>query len=79
MAAIGLLAACALGTRYRLTARAGIAACAVIAALDIAMITGVMLVIPSITWITIEAVAASTLSMTFSARTLTRLASYAHG
>jgi hypothetical protein len=70
---IGLLAAAALGTRYRLAARAGIAGCASIAVLDTVMITGVMLVIPSVTWITIAAMAASTARITFNARTLSRL------
>ena len=44
---IGLLAAAALGTRYRLAARAGIAGCAGIAAIDAIAITGVMLASPS--------------------------------
>ena len=46
---IGLLAAAALGTRYRLAARAGIAGCAGIAAIDAIAITGVMLASPSVT------------------------------
>jgi hypothetical protein len=79
IATIGLLAASAVGTTYRLTARAGIAGCAAIAVLDTAMIMSVMFAIPSITLITIAAVAASTTRMTFSARTLTRLAAHAQG
>ena len=50
-----------------------------IAVLDTAMITSVMFAIPSITWITIAAVAASAMRMTFSARTLTRLVAHAQG
>ncbi|HEY5356297.1 MAG TPA: hypothetical protein VIJ82_01150 [Streptosporangiaceae bacterium] len=79
IATIGLLAASAVGTTYRLTARAGIAGCAAIAVLDTAMITSMMFAIPSITWITIAAVAASAMRMTFSARTLTRLVAHAQG
>ncbi len=70
---IGLLAAAALGTRYRLAARAGVAGCLGTVALDGLMITGAILLIPSVTWIAAAAVAASSLRMTFSARTLSRL------
>ena len=42
---IGLLAAAALGTRYRLAARAGIAGCLGVTMLDTIMITGVMLAV----------------------------------
>ena len=71
--AIGSLAAGAFGTHYQLAARAGIVGCAGIAALDTAMITGAMFVIPSITWITMAALAASTVRVTFSGRALGRL------
>jgi len=70
---IGLLATSTLGTCYRLAARAGIAGCASIVALDAAMITGAMLVMPSITWIMVAAVAASTIRMACSMRTLSGL------
>ena len=60
IATIGLLAAAALTPAYRLATRAGRAACASTTALDIAMITGVILTAPSITWLTAVALAAST-------------------
>ena len=56
----GLLAAAALGTRYRSVARAGTAGCLGVTTLDSIMITGVTLAIPAITWVTIGAMAAST-------------------
>jgi hypothetical protein len=67
---IGLLAAAALGTRYRLAARAGIAGCLGVAMLDTIMITGVMLAIPSMTWVTTGAMAASTARIALSVQTL---------
>ena len=67
---VGLLAAAALGTRYRPAARAGIAGCLGITALDGIMITWVMLGIPSMTWVTIGALAASTARIALSVRTL---------
>lgn len=70
---IGLLATAALGTRYRLAARAGVAGCLGTVALDVLMISGAILVIPSLTWIAAAAVTASSARMTFSARTLSRL------
>lgn len=67
---IGLLAAAAFATSYRLAARAGAAGCAGMALLDTLMITGVTFAIPSLTWVTIAAMAASTVRIAFSARTL---------
>ena len=67
---IGLLAAAALGTRYRLAARAGIAGCLGVTMLDTIMITGVMLAIPSMTWVTTGAIAASTARIALSVQTL---------
>ena len=67
---IVLLAAAALGTRYRPAARAGIAGCLGVTMLDTIMITGVMLAIPSITWVTTGAMAASTARIALSVHTL---------
>ena len=67
---IGLLAAAALGTRYRPAARAGIAGCLGVTMLDTIMITGVMLAIPSMTWVTTGAMAASTARIALSVQTL---------
>lgn len=58
-ATIGLLAAAALSPAYRLATRAGLAACAGTAALDAAVITGVILTAPAITWLTAAALAGS--------------------
>ena len=65
-AVIGLLAVAALGLRYRLAARAGAAGCIGLTALDAAMITTAMLVIPSVTWVTTAALAASATRTAFS-------------
>ena len=70
LSVIGLLAAAAFGTPYRLAARAGAAGCIGIALLDTVMIIGVPLAIPSVTWVTIGAMAASAARIAFSARTL---------
>jgi hypothetical protein len=67
---IGLLAAAALVTRYRPAVRAGIAGCLGVAMLDTIMITGVILAIPSMTWVTTGAMAASTARIALSAQTL---------
>ena len=67
---IGLLAASALSTRYRLAARAGVAGCIGMAALDTVMITGVAFAIAPVTWITAGAMAASTARIAFTARAL---------
>ena len=68
---IGMLAA-ALGTRYRLAARAGVAERLGTVALGGVMIIDAIFVIPSVTWIAVVAVAASSVRMTFSTRTLSR-------
>lgn len=60
LAVIGLLAVAALSTRYRPAARAGAAGCIGISLLDAAVITGVMLAAPSVTWAMVMATAAST-------------------
>ncbi len=70
IAVVALLVTAAFGTRYRLAARAGTAGCAGITVLDTVMITSVMLAIPSLTWVTLAAMAASTARIAFSARTL---------
>lgn len=70
MTIIGLLAVSALSTRYRLAARAGVAGCIGIAALDTVMITGVTFAIASVTWVTVGAMAASTARIAFAARAL---------
>lgn len=65
----GLLATAALGTRYRLAARAGAAGCIGMTLLDIAMITGMALAIPVMTWVTAGAMAASAARIAFNALT----------
>lgn len=70
MGVIGLLASAAVGTRYRPAARAGMAGCIGLTALDVLAVTGVILVIPAMTWATIIAVTASAARIAFSARTL---------
>lgn len=60
MTVIGLLAAAALGTRYQAAARAGIAGCLGIAAIDTIAITSAMLASPAVTLVLIGAMAAST-------------------
>jgi hypothetical protein len=67
---IGLLTAAAFGTPYRRAARAGAAGCVGTALLDAVMIIGVPLAIPSVTWLTIGAMAASVARIAFSARIL---------
>ena len=64
---IGLLAAAALWTRYRPAARAGIAGCLDIAAIDTTAITSAMLATPSVTPVMI---AASTARVALSVHTL---------
>jgi hypothetical protein len=70
IAVVALLVTAAFGTRYRLAARAGAAGCVGITVLDIVMIIGVALTIPSVTWVTIGAMAASTGRIAVSAQTL---------
>jgi hypothetical protein len=67
---IGLLAAAALSTRYRLAARAGIAGCIGIATLDAVLITGAALGDASLTWVMMGAMVASTARIAFAARSL---------
>jgi hypothetical protein len=67
---IGLLAAAALSTRYRLAARAGIAGCIGIATLDAVLITGAALADASLTWVMMGAMVASTARIAFAARSL---------
>jgi hypothetical protein len=67
---IGLLAAAALSTRYRLAARAGIAGCIGIATLDAVLITGAALADASLTWVMVGAMVASTARIAFAARSL---------
>jgi len=67
---IGLLAAAALSTRYRLAARAGIAGCIGIATLDAVLITGAALADTSLTWVMVGAMVASTARIAFAARSL---------
>jgi hypothetical protein len=70
IAVVALLVTAAFGTRYRLAVRAGVAGCVGITMLDTVMIIGVMLAIPSMTWVTLGAMAASAGRIAFSARTL---------
>ena len=67
---IALLAAAALTTRYRLAARAGIAGCIGVAALDAALIAGVTLASAPVTWVMVGAMMASTARIAFAARSL---------
>jgi hypothetical protein len=67
---IGLLAAATLSARYRLAVRAGAAGCIGTVLLDVVVIIGVGLTIPSVTWVTVGAMAASAARIAFSARTL---------
>jgi hypothetical protein len=67
---IGLLAASALSTRYRLAARAGVAGCVGIAALDAVLITGVTVTSAPMTWVVVGAMLASTARIAFAARSL---------
>lgn len=67
---VGLLAAAAFGTSYRLATRAAAAGCIGTALLDMVMIIGVALAIPSVTWVATGAMAASAVRIAFSARAL---------
>jgi hypothetical protein len=67
---IGLLAASALSTRYRLAARAGVAGCVGIATLDAVLITGVTFTSAPMTWVMVGAMVASTARIAFAARSL---------
>lgn len=70
MTVIGLLAAAAFGNSYRSAVRAGAFGCIGMTLLDTAMIIGVPLVTPSLTWVMAGAMAASAARIAFSARTL---------
>ena len=67
---IGLLAAAALGTRYQVATRAGIAGCLGIAAIDTLAITSAMLASPAVTLAMIAAMAASTARIALSVQAL---------
>ena len=67
---IALLAAAALGRRYRPVRRAGVAGCLGIAALDAAMLTTVAVTGPALAWPVILAVTASATRITFTTRIL---------
>jgi hypothetical protein len=67
------VAAAVRGSRARLTARAaraGVAGCVGITVLDIVMVIGVALAVPSVTWVMVGAMTASAGRIAFSARTL---------
>ena len=70
IAVIALLATAAFGRRYRSVSRAGAAACLGLTALDATMLITIVLAGPAVLWPVILAVAASTVRMTFTARTL---------
>ena len=70
LSAIGLLAVSALGRRYRLAARAGIVGCLGMAAIDTALIAGVLLLTASFTWVLAAAMAASAARIAFTMRAL---------
>jgi hypothetical protein len=67
-AVIVLLAVAAMSLRYRPAARAGTAGCIGIAGLDTAMITGVIVADPAVTWAAVLAMAVSAGRLAFSAR-----------
>lgn len=67
-AVVTMFTIAALGTRYQLAIRTALAGCVGITALDIAMITGVLLAAPAITWITAAAIAVSTARIIVSTR-----------
>jgi hypothetical protein len=67
---IGLLAAAARGTRYQAAARAGIAGCLGIAAIDAIAIAGAMLASPAVTLVMIGAMAASTARLALAVQAL---------
>ena len=69
-AIIGLLAAAALGTRYRRAARTGAVGFLGIIALDALLITGVMVAGAPLTWVLALAMAASAVRISLAARAL---------
>ena len=67
---IGLLAAAALGTRYRHAVHAGIAGCLGVIALDTLMVASATFAVPSVTQVTAGAMLASGARIALSVRTL---------
>ena len=70
LAVIGLLAAAALGTRYRHAVHAGIAGCLGVIALDTLMVASATFAIPSMTQVTAGAMLASSARIALSVQTL---------
>lgn len=70
IAVVGLLAAAALGRCYRQAERAGVAGCLGMGLLDLVMIIGVAVAVPSLTWVTATAMVASAARLAFNARAL---------
>jgi hypothetical protein len=70
LACIGFLVVAALGRRYRVSVFSGMAGFAGFAALDIALIVGVMVVAGSLTWVTALAMAGSMVRVALCARAL---------
>jgi hypothetical protein len=70
---IALMVVAAAGTRYRVAARAGLAGCIAVTALDVTMICCVTLAAPALTLITACALAASATRIAFSTRALAPL------
>jgi hypothetical protein len=70
LASIGLLAVAALGRRYRVSVLTGMAGFAGFAALDTALIVGVVVLAGSLTWVTALAMAGSTVRVALCARAL---------
>jgi hypothetical protein len=70
LASIGLLAVAALGRRYRVSVLSGMAGFAGFAALDTALIVGVVVLVGSLTWVTALAMAGSLLRVALCARAL---------
>ena len=70
LASIGLLAVAALVRRYRVSVFSGMAGFAGFAALDTALIVGVVILAGSLTWVTALAIAGSMVRLTLCARAL---------
>lgn len=68
LAVIGLLAAAALGTRYRVAFHAAAAGCIGTGSLDVTVVIGVVLTAPSLTWPILIAAAASITRIVISAK-----------
>lgn len=69
-AVIGLVAAAALSPAYRVVTRTGLAGFAGTAALDVAMITGVIVAAPAVTWPIAVALTASAARLAVAARAM---------